>query len=240
MGGRVRAPRARSGGRLMARARGRAARRPTVTLEQGAAPGGARCPACDQPLFVWVETEGWGPREDQVIDRCENCGLAAPRDAVPGAEEAVAQLMGASGQRPSRLPRPERLEHAGLARSRELGGTAPGRHRAHALAARRRAAAGEARTGGERGPPPGPRRDGLDVADAAEPAHLPPRLRLRGALGPAAARRREGTGGLRDRRHGHGPGGDPNRDPRRGAGGRRRRCPPGRRDRGHAAPRQAA
>ena len=81
----------------MARARGRAARRPTVTLEQGAAPGGARCPACDQPLFVWVETEGWGPREDQVIDRCENCGLAAPRDAVPGAEEAVAQLMGAAG-----------------------------------------------------------------------------------------------------------------------------------------------
>ena len=62
----------------------------TVSLEEGAAPGGARCPACGEPLFVWVETEGWGPREDQVIDRCENCGLAVARDAVPDAEDAVA------------------------------------------------------------------------------------------------------------------------------------------------------
>ena len=79
------------------RSRGRAGRRPTVSLEQGAAPGGARCPACGQPLFVWVETEGWGPREDQVIDRCENCGLAVARDAVPSASEAIAQLLGTSG-----------------------------------------------------------------------------------------------------------------------------------------------
>jgi hypothetical protein len=77
--------------------RGRAGGRPAVSLEQGAAPGGARCPACGQPLFVWVETEGWGPREDQVIDRCENCGLVVPRDAVPSADDAVAQLLGASG-----------------------------------------------------------------------------------------------------------------------------------------------
>ena len=76
---------------------GRAQRKPTVTLEQGATPGGARCPACGKPLFVWVETEGWGPREDQVIDRCENCGLAVARDAVPGAEDAIAQLIGAAG-----------------------------------------------------------------------------------------------------------------------------------------------
>ena len=77
--------------------RGRAGRRPAVSLEEGAAPGGARCPACGKPLFVWVETEGWGPREDQVIDRCENCGLAVARDAVPTAEDAVAELLGASG-----------------------------------------------------------------------------------------------------------------------------------------------
>lgn len=77
-------------------AKGRARTRPAVSLEEGAVPGGVRCPACDAPLFVWVETEGWGPREDQVIDRCENCGLAVTRDAVPTPEEAVDQLTGSS------------------------------------------------------------------------------------------------------------------------------------------------
>lgn len=81
----------------MSRSRGRAGQRPTVSLDQGAAPGGALCPACGKPLFVWVETEGWGPREDQVIDRCENCRLAVARDAVPDAEDAIAELLGASG-----------------------------------------------------------------------------------------------------------------------------------------------
>lgn len=61
----------------------------TVSLEQGAAPGSARCPACGEPLFVWVETEGYGAREDQLIDRCENCGLAVPRNAVPSPDGAV-------------------------------------------------------------------------------------------------------------------------------------------------------
>jgi hypothetical protein len=74
---------------------GRGAGRPTVDLEAGAAPGAPRCPACGEPLFVWVETEGWGPREDQLIDRCENCGLAVARDAVPGAEQAIADLIDA-------------------------------------------------------------------------------------------------------------------------------------------------
>ncbi|MBM3668067.1 MAG: hypothetical protein FJW90_11450 [Actinobacteria bacterium] len=64
-----------------------------MSLEEGAVPGGARCPACEAPLFVWVETDGWGMREDQVIDRCENCGLAVPRDAVPSAEQAAAALL---------------------------------------------------------------------------------------------------------------------------------------------------
>ena len=31
--------------------------RRAVSLEDGATPGGARCPACDYPLFVWVESE---------------------------------------------------------------------------------------------------------------------------------------------------------------------------------------
>jgi hypothetical protein len=66
-----------------------------VSLEDGATPGATRCPACGEPLFVWLETEGFGPREDQVIDRCENCGLVAVRDAVPSPEHAVdALLMG--------------------------------------------------------------------------------------------------------------------------------------------------
>jgi hypothetical protein len=64
-----------------------------VSLEQGAAPNSPRCPACGQPLFVWVETEGYGAREDQVIDRCENCGLAVARDAVPSADHAIDALL---------------------------------------------------------------------------------------------------------------------------------------------------
>jgi hypothetical protein len=64
-----------------------------VSLEEGAAPGSPRCPACGKPLFVWVETEGYGAREDQVIDRCENCGLAVARDAVPSSDHAIDALL---------------------------------------------------------------------------------------------------------------------------------------------------
>jgi hypothetical protein len=70
-----------------------------VSLEQGAAPGTARCPACGEPLFVWLETAGYGKREDQLIDRCENCGLAVARDAVPSADEAVEELLRDSDRR---------------------------------------------------------------------------------------------------------------------------------------------
>jgi hypothetical protein len=75
-----------------------------VTLEEGASPKGARCPACGEPLFVWLETSGYGPREDQLIDRCENCGLVVARDSVPSPVAAVEQLLsGASrhGERTS-------------------------------------------------------------------------------------------------------------------------------------------
>jgi hypothetical protein len=64
-----------------------------VSLDQGAAPGVTRCPACGEPLFVWLETQGYGRREDQVIDRCENCGLVAARDAVPSPDGAVDALL---------------------------------------------------------------------------------------------------------------------------------------------------
>jgi hypothetical protein len=71
-------------------------RRRAVSLEEAAATGSDRCPACGDPLFAWVETEGWGPREDQVIDRCENCGLAVAREAVPGPDAAASVLLGDS------------------------------------------------------------------------------------------------------------------------------------------------
>jgi hypothetical protein len=64
-----------------------------VSLEQGADPGAARCPACGEPLFVWLETQGFGPREDELIDRCENCGLVVPRGEVPSPDQAVEDLL---------------------------------------------------------------------------------------------------------------------------------------------------
>jgi hypothetical protein len=69
-------------------------RRRTVSLEEGASPGGARCPADGEPLFVWIETYGYGKREDEVVDRCEACGLAVPRDSVPSPDRAVDELLG--------------------------------------------------------------------------------------------------------------------------------------------------
>jgi len=85
---------------------GRRERR-AVSLEEAAPRNADRCPACSEPLFVWVETEGWGPREDQVIDRCENCGLAVARDAVPTPDAAASVLLGeaaaAQGRDPGRV-----------------------------------------------------------------------------------------------------------------------------------------
>jgi hypothetical protein len=74
-----------------------ARRERAVSLDEGASPGGSRCPACGEPLFVWLETEGYGAREDQVIDRCENCGLVVRADAVPSPEEAAERLGGPEG-----------------------------------------------------------------------------------------------------------------------------------------------
>ena len=138
-------------------------------------PGAARCPACGEPLFVWLETEGWGPREDQVIDRCENCGLVVARDHVPSASGALAA---ARRPRMAASSSGQRRQPPGLARGRELGGASPRRPRSEAhpaggaTAARREMAspAGRIRQ-------PGGARDRLDVADAAQPAHLPPGLR---------------------------------------------------------------
>jgi hypothetical protein len=74
-------------------------RRRAVSLDEGAGPDSTRCPACGEPLFVWVETEGYGPREDQVIDRCENCGLVVARDAAPTPDHAADALLGGQQER---------------------------------------------------------------------------------------------------------------------------------------------
>jgi hypothetical protein len=74
-----------------------------VSLEQGATPGSARCPADGEPLFVWLEMAGYGPREDQVIDRCEDCGLVVPRDDVVSPQEAAEQLLAGAEQRGERV-----------------------------------------------------------------------------------------------------------------------------------------
>jgi hypothetical protein len=77
--------------------------RRSVSLEQGAGPDATRCPADGEPLFVWLETTGYGTREDQVIDRCENCGLAAVRNFVPSPDEAADAFLAAGEQRGARL-----------------------------------------------------------------------------------------------------------------------------------------
>jgi hypothetical protein len=78
-------------------------RRRAVSLEHGAGAGAARCPACGEPLFVWVETSGYGALEDQVIDRCENCGLVAARGAVPSPEHATDALIATGEERGARV-----------------------------------------------------------------------------------------------------------------------------------------
>jgi hypothetical protein len=78
-------------------------RRRAVSLEDAASPETPRCPACGEPLFVWIETEGYGPREDQVIDRCENCGLVLVRGEVPTPEAAVDRLLSESRDRDGRM-----------------------------------------------------------------------------------------------------------------------------------------
>ncbi|HKH42980.1 MAG TPA: hypothetical protein VKA41_14125 [Solirubrobacterales bacterium] len=85
-----------------------------VSLEQGADPETPRCPACGEPLFVWIETDvkrvapGGAPshqgmRDDQVIDRCENCGLVVTRGAVPTPDEAAETLLSGARRRDGRI-----------------------------------------------------------------------------------------------------------------------------------------
>jgi hypothetical protein len=89
-------------------------RRRAVSLEEGASPKARRCPACGEPLFVWIEIptkrvapggapSHLGPRQDQIVDRCENCGLVAEREAVPSPPEAIDELLAGSDRRGERV-----------------------------------------------------------------------------------------------------------------------------------------
>lgn len=78
-------------------------RRRAVSLEEGASPGGARCPADGEPLFVWIETYGYGKREDEVVDRCESCGLVVPRESVPTPDQAIDELLDHAERRGERV-----------------------------------------------------------------------------------------------------------------------------------------
>jgi hypothetical protein len=78
-------------------------RRRAVSLDEAAGPATPRCPACGEPLFVWIETIGYGTREDQVIDRCENCGLVLVRGAIPTPEHATERLLSDAEQRGERV-----------------------------------------------------------------------------------------------------------------------------------------
>jgi hypothetical protein len=89
-------------------------RRRAVSLEHGAAPEASRCPACGEPLFVWVDISTKrvapvgapshnGPREDQIIDRCENCGLVVGRDAAPSPDEAADELLAGARRQGQRI-----------------------------------------------------------------------------------------------------------------------------------------
>ena len=88
-------------------------RRRAVSLEQGAGPEAPRCPACAEPLFTWVEITSrvgpagapshHGPWQNQLIDRCENCGLVAARDSVPSPDEATDLLVSGCEEREGRI-----------------------------------------------------------------------------------------------------------------------------------------
>src|SRR4051794_6696894 len=80
-----------------------ARKRRAVSLEEGAGPDDPRCPACGEPLFVWIETYGYGSREDQGIDRCENCGLRVTRGAILSPEAAAETLIEGGEQRDGRV-----------------------------------------------------------------------------------------------------------------------------------------
>jgi hypothetical protein len=61
---------------------------PVVPLEAGAGPDNPPCPACDEPLFGWIDQR---PGLAGPVSRCESCGLGVVGQPG-GAEEALRAL----------------------------------------------------------------------------------------------------------------------------------------------------
>ncbi len=62
-----------------------------VPLEAGASPENPPCPACEEPLFGWLDTELGlaGP-----VSRCESCGLGVVGEGDPGEALQALDLLG--------------------------------------------------------------------------------------------------------------------------------------------------
>ena len=176
------------------------------------------------------------PARGPGVDRCENCGLAVARDAIPSPEAAVDALLvrRERTRRAGRGPRSQRGQPSGLARRGELG-RAPARARRErqADASARRPAARPPGARGAARPPPGPApgwpRCGRRSSTCSPSIATSPPRQLSGGSARALAADR---GAFCDRRRDHRPGGDPNGDHRCLPGVRRGARPPRRRDRG--------
>jgi hypothetical protein len=68
-------------------------RTPVVPLEAGAGPDNPPCPACDEPLFGWLDSR---PGLGGAVQRCESCGLG-----VVGGPAGVAEALAALDRRGS-------------------------------------------------------------------------------------------------------------------------------------------
>ncbi len=54
------------------------------------------CPACEGPLYGWIEVPAADPRRDEiyVLDRCERCALGLLHEGSPDLEELIAASPG--------------------------------------------------------------------------------------------------------------------------------------------------
>jgi hypothetical protein len=63
-------------------------RTPVVPLEAGISPANPPCPACEEPLFGWIDDR---PGLAGPVRRCESCGLGVVGEPG-GAEEALREI----------------------------------------------------------------------------------------------------------------------------------------------------
>jgi hypothetical protein len=90
-----------------------------VPLEAGASPENPPCPACEEPLFGWLDTELGlaGP-----VSRCESCGLGVVGEGDPGEALQALDLLGTDDS----LPIANRASYACALGSAGWAGIEPG------------------------------------------------------------------------------------------------------------------